>query len=132
MSKFFRKKLRVPPLVDPRAVEINIFADLTISKRQKSQIRGPENLNYESGNTEGKLTMIIHPARSRSYLDTYELLLFDSEKLQNTNNSQTYFLLVLGLSCKHCSTDCTTQVATGAFIEKTTISTVWRFWVSKE
>jgi hypothetical protein len=35
LSKFFRKKLRVPPLVDPRAVEINIFADLTISKRQK-------------------------------------------------------------------------------------------------
>jgi hypothetical protein len=26
----------VPPLVDPRAVEMNIFADLTISKRQKS------------------------------------------------------------------------------------------------
>ena len=25
----------MPPLVDPRAVEINIFADLTISKRQK-------------------------------------------------------------------------------------------------
>jgi len=25
----------VPPLVDPRAVEMNIFADLTISKRQK-------------------------------------------------------------------------------------------------
>ncbi len=29
--------LRVPPLVDPRAVEMNIFADLTISKRQKSK-----------------------------------------------------------------------------------------------
>jgi hypothetical protein len=38
LSKFFRKKLRVPPLVDPRAVEINIFADLTISKRQKVQV----------------------------------------------------------------------------------------------
>jgi hypothetical protein len=25
----------VPPLVDPRAVEMNIFADLTTSKRQK-------------------------------------------------------------------------------------------------
>jgi hypothetical protein len=35
LSKFFRKKQQVPPLVDPRAVEINIFADLTISKRQK-------------------------------------------------------------------------------------------------
>jgi hypothetical protein len=35
LSKFFRQKLRVPPLVDPRAVEMNIFADLTISKRQK-------------------------------------------------------------------------------------------------
>jgi hypothetical protein len=34
-EQIFRKKLRVPPLVDPRAVEINIFADLTISKRQK-------------------------------------------------------------------------------------------------
>jgi hypothetical protein len=32
----FRKKLRVPPLVDPRAVEKDIFADLTISKRQKT------------------------------------------------------------------------------------------------
>jgi hypothetical protein len=31
----FRQKLRVPPLVDPRAVEMNIFADLTTSKRQK-------------------------------------------------------------------------------------------------
>jgi hypothetical protein len=26
----------VPPLVDPRAVEINIFADLTISKEAKT------------------------------------------------------------------------------------------------
>jgi hypothetical protein len=34
-TKIFRQKLRVPPLVDPRAVEMNIFADLTISKRQK-------------------------------------------------------------------------------------------------
>jgi hypothetical protein len=34
-AKNFRQKLRVPPLVDPRAVEMNIFADLTISKRQK-------------------------------------------------------------------------------------------------
>jgi hypothetical protein len=38
-EQFFRKKLRVPPLVDPRAVEIYIFADLTISKRQKLKIR---------------------------------------------------------------------------------------------
>jgi hypothetical protein len=34
----FRQKLRVPPLVDPRAVEMNIFADLTISKRQKCNV----------------------------------------------------------------------------------------------
>jgi hypothetical protein len=34
-QNFFAKKLRVPPLSDPRAVEMNIFADLTISKRQK-------------------------------------------------------------------------------------------------
>jgi hypothetical protein len=26
----------VPPLLDPRAVEINIFADLTISKEEKT------------------------------------------------------------------------------------------------
>jgi hypothetical protein len=41
LSKFFRKKLRVPPLVDPRVVEINIFADLTISKRQKVKHEDP-------------------------------------------------------------------------------------------
>jgi hypothetical protein len=35
MFKMLRQKLQVPPLVDPRAVEMNIFADLTISKRQK-------------------------------------------------------------------------------------------------
>jgi hypothetical protein len=28
-------QLRVPPLVDPRAVEIYIFADLTISKEKR-------------------------------------------------------------------------------------------------
>jgi hypothetical protein len=38
LSKFFRKKLRMPPLVDPWAVEIDIFADLTISKEAKSSI----------------------------------------------------------------------------------------------
>ncbi len=39
LSKFFRKKLRVPSLVNPRAVEINIFADLTISKKQKIEFK---------------------------------------------------------------------------------------------
>jgi hypothetical protein len=38
LSKFVRKKLRVPPLVDPRAVEIDIFADLTISKKAKADL----------------------------------------------------------------------------------------------
>jgi succinate dehydrogenase/fumarate reductase-like Fe-S protein len=41
-------------------------------------------------------------------------------------------ILLLSLSCKHCSTKCTIQVAKGAFIGKTTISRVWRFWLSKE
>jgi hypothetical protein len=35
LSKFFRKKVRVPPLVDPRAVGVDIFADLTISWEAK-------------------------------------------------------------------------------------------------
>jgi hypothetical protein len=38
--EYFRKNQykhsTVPPLVDPRAVEINIFVDLTISKEQKT------------------------------------------------------------------------------------------------
>ncbi len=34
-EQIFRKKLRVRPRVDPRAVEIDIFADLITSKRQK-------------------------------------------------------------------------------------------------
>jgi hypothetical protein len=33
LHNFFSKKLRLPPLVDPWAVEIDIFVHLTISKR---------------------------------------------------------------------------------------------------
>ncbi len=33
-------KLRVPPLVDPRAVEIDIFVDFTISKEAKMKSDG--------------------------------------------------------------------------------------------
>jgi hypothetical protein len=38
LSKFFLKKLQVPPLVNPLEVEIDIFADLTVSKEAKSSI----------------------------------------------------------------------------------------------
>jgi hypothetical protein len=31
-EQIFSQKLRVPPLVDPRAVEIDIFADLITSR----------------------------------------------------------------------------------------------------
>ncbi len=37
-QKCCRKKLRVPPLVNPRAVEIDMFADLTISKEGKRKL----------------------------------------------------------------------------------------------
>jgi hypothetical protein len=35
IEQIFSQKLRVRPRVDPRAVEIDIFADLITSKRQK-------------------------------------------------------------------------------------------------
>jgi hypothetical protein len=39
LSKFFRKKLRVPPLVDPQAVDINILPT-SPSQRGKNKILG--------------------------------------------------------------------------------------------